>query len=125
MAHVVASDDVGAVGQAARVLVVGRSQQQGRRVDGPAGDYNDIGGKLHLLPMPFDNDLTYFTAGRRCFESLDERVREQRYVRVLCGRIDRTHLTICFGIDQACEAVAGAATNAAASQRVRFIEHNT
>ena len=37
MPHVVTADDVGAIGEAARVLVIRRAQQQRRGIDGAAG----------------------------------------------------------------------------------------
>ncbi|MFJ9683314.1 hypothetical protein ACIRP2_35500 [Streptomyces sp. NPDC101194] len=42
VAHVVAADDVGAVGQAVRVTVVGGAQQQGGGVRRAAGDGHDV-----------------------------------------------------------------------------------
>ena len=44
MAHVMAAYDVGAVGQTARVPVVGRAQQQRGRVDGAARNHDHIRG---------------------------------------------------------------------------------
>ena len=56
MAHVVAPDHVGAVGEAARMLVVRGAQQQRRRVDRAARDHDDVGG-VAFRAAPFASHL--------------------------------------------------------------------
>ena len=51
MPHVVAAHDVGAVGQTARMLVVGRAQQQRSGIDRAAGDDYDIRGIVFRAPL--------------------------------------------------------------------------
>ena len=51
MPHVVPADDVGAVGEAVRMLVVGGPQQQRRGIDRAAGHDHDVGGVVSALPL--------------------------------------------------------------------------
>ena len=51
MAHVIAPDLIGAVGEAVRMAVVGRAQQQQRRGQRAAGDDDDIGRVALLLAV--------------------------------------------------------------------------
>ena len=50
MAHVVAADDVGAVGEAARMTIARRAQQQRRGVDRAARDDDHVGGETSAAP---------------------------------------------------------------------------
>ena len=43
--QVIPADQIGRIGQASRMLVVGRLQQQDRRKDGSGGQHDDVGGE--------------------------------------------------------------------------------
>ena len=61
--RVVAPELVGAVGQAVRVLVVGRGEQQLGRVRRAARDHHDVGRVRLALALAFDLDLRHGGAG--------------------------------------------------------------
>src|SRR2546422_5843303 len=124
MAHVVAPHDVRAVGQALRVLVIGRAQQERRRVDG-AGRHDDdvgrirLGGTLTLDDHPLD-----VTARGTGLETRDVRAREQLHVGMLEGGVDAEHLGVRLRIDETGMPVAGLAANAAAGSGVPLVQHH-
>ena len=121
---VVAPELVGAVGQAVRVLVVGRGEQQLGRVRRAARDHHDVGGVRLALALAFDLDLGHGGAGRIGPERECPRVRQQRHVRVLERRPHSEHLCVGLGVHQAREAVAGGAAHAVAVRHVRLVQHH-
>ena len=74
MEHVVAADLVGAVGEAVRVLVVGRREQQLGRVGGAAGSDDDVRRVALGLAVVLDDDLRD-RASRRVRLELDRPAR--------------------------------------------------
>ena len=54
--HVVAADDIRAVGEATRMLIIRRSQQQCRGIDRAARDHHDVGRELLGRTVLADHD---------------------------------------------------------------------
>src|SRR5213594_2054487 len=124
MAHVVAPHDVRAVGQAARVLVVGRAQQERRGVDG-AGRHDDDVGRIRLCgTLTLDDHPLHVTARGTGLETRDVRARQQRHVGMLESGVDAEHLGVRFRIDETGMSVARLAANAAAGSGVPLVQHH-
>src|ERR1041385_3779528 len=124
VAHVVAADDVGGVGEAARVFVVGGAEEGGGGVNRAGGDDDDIGGVGFFFAVAFDFDFGDGAAGGVGVEALDQGVGQQGDIGVLQGGVDADGLRIGLGIDEAGVAVAGGAADAGAFAFVLFIEAN-
>ena len=104
--HVVPAHDVRAVGQPVRVLVVGRAQQQQRRVQRTAGHHDDVGGQGDGAAVAQRGDDPGDGPARRVgLQPLDVGVGEQLDVVVLERRVDADDLGVGLGPDQAGEAV--------------------
>ena len=69
-------------------------------------------------------DLLHFATGRACLETLDMGVGQHLDARMLEGGLHAHHLSICLGIDQAREPVAGAAPDARTRVPILLIEHD-
>src|SRR6266540_2354156 len=119
-----AADDIRAVGQAERMLVVGRTQQQRGRIDGAARHHNDVSRKRELLTVALDMNHGYFTTGWTRFKPGDKCVGHQRDVWIFQRRVHAANLRVGLGVDEARMAVAGAATDAGTLARVLLIEHH-
>ena len=116
--HVVAADLVGAVGEAVRVAVVGRGEQQRRRVRGAGRDDDDVAAERRLLAALVDLDAGH---GRPRVVGRQARrpgVRQERHVRVPEGRPDPEDLGVGLAQDERREAVAGRAADADAVRLV-------
>src|SRR3989475_340849 len=125
MAHVVAPHDVRAVGQALRVLVIGRAQQERRRVDG-AGRHDDDVGRIRLGgALTLDDHPLHVTARGTGLETRDVRARQQRDVGMFESGVDAEHLGVRFRIDETGMSVARLAANAAAGSGVPLVQHHT
>ncbi len=120
--HVVAADLVGAVGEAVRVLVVRRREQQLGRVGRAAGDDDEVAGEALGLAVPLDDDLGDLVARLVGLELDGHRVGQQRHVRMLERRPHAEHLGVGLGVDEAGEAVAGGAAHAVAVRHVRLVQ---
>ena len=104
--HVVAADLVGAVGQTAGVLVVGRLEQQLGRVRGAAGDDDDVAPIGLLLAVVLDDNFGHGSAGRVGVELDGLRVGQQRDVGMLQRRPHADDFGVGLGVHQARKAVA-------------------
>ena len=124
MEHVVAADLIGAVGEAVRVLVGGRLQQQLRRVGRPACEHDDVARNPLLGPVPLDDHLGDGCAVPVRLEPDDLRVRQKRDVRVLEGRPNAEHLGVGLRVHETREAVTRRTTDARAERWVRLVEHD-
>ena len=94
--HVVPADDVRAVGQAVRVPVAGRAQQQHRGVHRAAGDDHDVGAERDGLEPPPSSVITRGdrAAGRVGLQPLDVGVGDHLDVLVRQRRVDADHLGV-------------------------------
>ena len=123
--HVVAPDLVGAVGEAVRVLVVGRAEQQLGRVRRAAGDDDDVGAVAsRAAPSRSTTHLGDRGPGRVGAQRHGRGVGQQRDVGVLERGSHAQHLGVGLGVHQAREAVAGRAAHARAVGHVRLVEHH-
>lgn len=123
--HVFAADLVGAVGQAAWVLVAGRHQQQPCRVGRAAGDDHDVGGVGLTLTVVIDEDTTRHRAPDGVgLQLLHLRAGAQRDVGVLQCRRHGDDLGIGLGVHEAGKTVAGVAADAAAVHGVGLVEQD-
>ena len=91
------------------MLVVGRAQQQGGRVDRARGDHHDVGAEAHRrrsVGVPSSVTTAGDGApGRVGLQPADVRAGDQAYVVVLQRRVDADHLGVGLAADQAGEAV--------------------
>jgi hypothetical protein len=120
----VPADDVGTVGKPARVAVVGGAQEQGRRVDGPAGQDDDVRRVVLAGSIPLDDDLAHLPAGGAGFQVFDEGVGRERDVGMRQRRVHAANLGVRLGVDQAGEAVAALAADAGALVRGLLVKHD-
>ena len=125
VAHVVASDDVRAVGQPVGMLVIGGAEQQSRGIDRAARRDDDVSRNFLATAIALDDHFADLASGWIGFKPFDVRVRQERHVGMFKRRIDGTHLCIGLSADEAGKSVAGLAANAAAGVRVFFVEHDT
>lgn len=119
MPHVVPAHDVRAVGQAPRMPVVRRTQQQDGGVDGAAGDDHDVRAELHgralAAPVPDRrDDRGDAAAGRVRLQAPHVRVGDHLDVVVFQGGVDTDDLRVGLRADQAGEAVDTVAADAGA-----------
>ena len=124
MAHVVPPDLVGTVGQPGWMSFVGGAQEQGGRVDGAAGDDDDVGGKGLFLAISFDVNLGHFAARVTGLQARDIRIGEQRDVRLLERRVHADDLRVGLGIYETGMPVAPRAPNTLAFVPVLFVKHD-
>src|SRR5207249_11492043 len=85
MAHVVAADDAGAVGEAAGVPVARGAEEERGRVDGPARDGDDAGRVRLPGAVPLDVNLRHLASRRARLEARAVRVGYPRDGRVRGG----------------------------------------
>ena len=119
MAHVVASDLIGAVGKSLRVLVVARSQKQQCRGERAAGNDDDVGriNAPHDQPLRDVNAL-HDLAGLIGLQFRNIGASHQRQVRMrLQRRIDADDLGVRLAVQQAGKAVESIAADANAGRR--------
>ena len=121
---VVAPDLVGAVGQAVRVLVGGRGEQQLGRVGRAAGDDDDVGREGLARALAVDHDLGHAVPAGWC--AAPRRAALVSSVTFGCSSAGRTaeHLGVGLGVHEAREAVAGRAADARAVGHVGLVEHH-
>ncbi len=123
--HVVAPDLVGAVGEAVRVLVARRREQQLGRVGRAAGDDDDVAGEASPS-SPSCSTTTSVTAVPAAFVSSLTALALVSSVTFGCSSAGRTPSTSAS--DLACtdagEAVAVGAAHARAVRHVRLVEHD-
>ncbi|CAM5377725.1 hypothetical protein SALBM311S_03284 [Streptomyces alboniger] len=114
--HVVPAHHVRAVGQAPRMPVARRTQQQGGGVDGTAGDHHHVGAHLHGrgVPVPHGRDDRGDTAGRVRAQAPHVRMGEHLDVGMFEGGVDADDLRVGLRADQAGEAVDAVAAYAGA-----------
>ena len=122
--RVVASELVGPVGEAVRVLLGGRGEQQLGGVGRSARDDDDVRAVGLADTVAVDGDLRHGRAARVGVERHGLRVRQQRDVGVLERRAHRQHLRVGLGVNQAREAVAGGAADAVAVRHVGLVQHH-
>ena len=117
VAHVMAADDVGAVGEPAGCWSL--AERSSRAAELIAPQDNTTMSAEYFLAAPLRSTITFLISGRRAgFQPFDIGLRQQGDIRVLDGGIDGNHLGVGFGMDQAGEAVAGVAADAAAVVRI-------
>ena len=110
--HVVAPDLIRRVGQAVRMLVVRRRQQQLGRVGRAARDDDHVAGHGLGRAVSLDHDLGHGRAVRVRVQPNRLGVGEQGDVRRLEGRANAHHLGVGLRVQRAREAVAVAAADA-------------
>ena len=120
--HVVAADHVGGVGQPARVAVRRRAQQQRGRVDGAAGDDDDVGAVALLAPAAVDHDLRDRASAGVGLQAHDARVRAQGDVLALDRGPHAQHVRVGLAVGQAREAVEAVAAHAAPALGIALVE---
>ena len=124
VAHVVASHLPGTVGETLRVAIAGGAQEQSRRVDGAAGDDDEVGAVALRFAVAQHVDASHLAAARARGEPHHDGAGEQRDVPVFQGRIDAADLGIGLRLHQTGMAVAGGAADAAAAAAVLFVQHD-
>ena len=122
--HVVPSDLVGSVGQAVRMAVVRRCQQQLRRVRRSARDDHDVGRERLRLALSFDDHAGDRPARGVGLEAHGPGVGHQGDVRLLESGSDAEHLRVRLGVHEAGEPIARAASDARAERHIRFVQHH-
>ena len=121
---VVATELIGPVGEAVRVLLGGRGEQQLGRVGRSARDDDDVRAVGLAGALAVDGDLRHGGAARVGVERHGLGVSQQRDVRVLERRAHREHLRVGLGVHEAGEAVAGGAADAVAVGHVGLVQHH-
>ena len=115
VAHVVAADLAGAVGEAVRMVVIGGAEQEQGGAEGTAGDDDDVGGEIVFLAVTQHVDLADALAAGIGLEPGDEGAGEEDEVGVGgAGGVDAHDLAVGLGVDGAGEAVEGVAADAGA-----------
>ncbi len=118
MEHVVPADLVRAVGEAVRVPVVRRGQEQTGGVRGSAREDDDVSADALRLAVSLNNDLRHGPSGRIRLQPDRLGIREQGDVGMLeCGP-HGAHLCIRLSVHDAREAVAVLAADAGAVRHV-------
>src|SRR5262245_18015699 len=107
-------DDPRAVGEAVRVPVVCGAQQQKRRIDRAAGDYDDVGRIFLERAAAFHETLRHRAPLAVGVEPSDVGVCEQRHIGVIERRVDADPLRISLAVYRAWIAVEGIAADAGA-----------
>ena len=114
MEHVVAADLVRAVGEAVRMRVARRGQEELGGVGRAARDDDDVGREALGLAAALDDDLGDLGPGSVRPELHDSRIREQRDVRMLERGPHAEHVRVGLRVHEAGEPVAGRAADAVA-----------
>ena len=104
--------------------LIGRHQQQPRRVGRAARDHDDVGRVDLLLAVAVDDNPGHRAPAGVGFKPLHAGTRAQRDVGVLQRWRHRNHLGVGLGVHQAGESVAGVAADAAAVHAVGLVEQN-
>src|SRR5690348_15868027 len=122
--HVVAADQARAVGQAIRVPVGRRPEQDGGTVRRPGSYYYDVGLVHILLPVTVDHDGGDGPAARIGLEAPDFGVDQQGDVFLIQDRAHRDDVRVGLGVYQARIAIAPGAPDALAGRPVRLVEQD-
>ncbi len=122
--HVIAAHLIRAVGEPARVLVVGRGEQQAGRVGGAAGDHDDLALIALVRPVVLDVHLRHRGAGGVRLELQGAGAGEQRDVRELQRGADTEHVGVGLRVDEAREPVTVDAADALRKRHVVFGQHD-
>ncbi len=123
--HVVAADLARAVGQAIRVPVGSRPEQDGGAVGGPGRDRHDVGLVDLLAAAPADHHGRD-GSGRPgpCLEALDFGVDQQGDVRLVQDRAHGDDVGVGLGVYQARVAITPGTADALAGRPVRLVEQD-
>ena len=113
--HVVAADQIRGVGQAPRMPVGSRLEQQGGGVDGAAGHDEPAGPDAQWFSVAHGDGLGDVPAVRRRVQPLHDGASEQPYRRAPKCRPDAAGLGIALGPERTGEAVAGSLSDAGAA----------
>ena len=124
MEHVVAPDLVRAVGEAVRVRVGGRGEQQLGAVRGPARDDDDVALQRLLASVDADHDARDRGARGVGLEPDGLGAREEGHVWVLERGAHGDDLGVGFGVHEAREAVAVLTPHALAVGQVALVEQD-
>src|SRR6516225_2723976 len=120
--HVVPANDIGAVCESARVLVICRPKEQRCRVNRAARNYDDVGGILFRGSVPPNHYIRDLAPARTGLQPLDISVGQQLDARELQRRVHAHHLSIRLRADQTRKTVTRFAANAFACMRIFLIE---
>jgi hypothetical protein len=104
--------------------VVGRHQQEPRRVGRTAGDNDDTGAQLLALTLALHHHLVHLASAGAGFQPLYFAVPEQSDVGILQGGTHADHFGVGLGVHQAGIAVAGIAANAATVRPIGLVEQD-
>src|SRR5918992_1292815 len=119
-----AADDIGTIGQPVRMLVIGGTEQQSRRVDRAARRDHDISRNFLASAVALDDHFADLAARWTGYKPFHVSVGPERYVGMFERRIDGADLRVGFGADQARKSITAVAANAAARMRILFVEHH-
>src|SRR6516162_4732131 len=120
--HVVPANDIGAVCESARVLVICRPKEQRCRVNRAARNYDDVGGILFRGSVPPNHYIRDLAPARTGLQPLDISVGQQLDARELQRRIHAHHMGIRLRVDQTRKTVTCFAANALALMRIFLVE---
>src|SRR6266568_7451505 len=124
MTHVMSADDVGAVGEAVRMFVVSRTQEQRGGIDRATRHDHKFGRVTFFCTVALDMDGRDFSSGTICFQARYLRISKQGHIIVSQRRHDTADVRIRFCVNKAGEAVTCVATDAPAVLRIFLIQHD-
>src|SRR4026207_370774 len=99
------ADNIGTIGQAVRMPLIGGAEQQSRRVDRAARRDHDICRNFFANAMALDYYLADLAARRAGLEPFDVSPGSESYVGMLERRIDGADLSVGLGTNQARKSV--------------------
>ena len=118
VAHIVASNLIGAVGEAVRMPLVGRAQQEQRGGKRSAGNHHRVGRIDFLRSVPLHMNGVDPPTARICPELRNIGVGQQRDIVVFREhRVDANHLRVRLAIQETREAIERGAAYAGAGRR--------